>query len=63
MAAAKRVKHPDECPACEGLGVTEDTAPERQRSRVDGKNVWRTVRQGSGCPRCMGVGRLEAKSP
>ena len=47
-----------ECPLCKGRGVTEQTAPELEKVELDnGKKAWRTVGQGSGCPRCLGVGK------
>lgn len=55
----KRVKHPDECPACEGIGYTRATETEWEVD-AEGAN-FRTTKIGSGCPRCGGTGRLEAK--
>jgi hypothetical protein len=58
VATPKRVA----CPACNGTGVTKVTAPECFQVRDDaGKLVWRTIKQGSGCPRCLGVAFLEAQ--
>ena len=57
MATTKRV----ECPLCRGTGVTKATAPECYQFREDGKLVWRTVKQGSGCPTCLGVAFREAQ--
>lgn len=50
----KRRKHPNECPDCNGIGQTKETATE---VRQVGKK-YRTVAQGSGCPRCLGIGRI-----
>jgi hypothetical protein len=54
---------PTECPECQGLGVTEETEPVRQRVRCDGHTLWVTVRQGSGCPLCHGIGQLFETQP
>jgi DnaJ-class molecular chaperone len=43
------------CPTCHGMGVTRATAPE---IKVTGGKVV-TEKQGSGCPKCLGLGRLE----
>lgn len=56
MAAPDRVKL---CPACDGAGVTKETAPEMELryNRQMGAHVEaRTLQQGSGCPRCQGTG-------
>lgn len=45
----------DECPTCEGIGYTSKTAPEFVRGQ-DGSLV--SKKQGSGCPACLGLGRL-----
>jgi hypothetical protein len=57
MDRAERVKL---CPACKGRGVTSETEPEMVlrwegslRAHVESK----TLKQGSGCPRCLGRGR------
>jgi DnaJ-class molecular chaperone len=44
-----RPRHPNECSDCAGLGQTTATATEFRRGE--------TVRLGSGCPKCHGVGR------
>lgn len=61
------------CPLCRGRGVTEETAPSVRQGYYDryGNFVpdeWGhkpskaspfvTVAQGSGCPRCLGLGTL-----
>lgn len=39
------IPHKDECSDCQGRGYTRDTAPS-------------ATAPGSGCPRCLGTGRL-----
>jgi DnaJ-class molecular chaperone len=63
--AAKRTtrQHPLECPVCEGLGQDEGSLTEVVRRKAqDAHGVVRerlvTLKQGSGCLRCGGVGRL-----
>lgn len=58
MAASQRIM----CPLCKGRGVTEDTAPEFARGFwnedndfIRDDNSLTTVKQGSGCPRCLGA--------
>lgn len=51
MGTPKRV----ECSECKGLGVTEETAPERRRVKGKKGDVWKTIKRGSGCPKCLGV--------
>ena len=49
------------CPACNGTGHTKETAPEMelQYNRDMGAHVEvRTIKQGSGCPKCLGVGHV-----
>lgn len=53
----KRRRHPNECPACHGIGQTKETATE---VRQEGER-YRTVARGSGCPACLGIGRIAAK--
>ena len=50
------------CPTCDGRGVTEETAPEfargffnEDRDFIRDNNSLTTVKQGSGCPRCLGA--------
>ena len=54
----KHSKHPNECPACQGIGQTKETATEVEH---DGKQ-YRTIAKGSGCPRCLGIGRIAKAS-
>lgn len=56
-------QHPDECPTCNGLGQDDDSTTEMVRRKVrDAQGVMRkclvTLKQGSGCLRCGGTGRL-----
>lgn len=56
-------KHPLECPACEGLGQTDACRTEvHARRAVDAHGAMHerlvTTKQGSGCLRCGGTGRL-----
>lgn len=44
-----------ECPTCEGIGYTTNTAPTTQK-QSDGKLV--TLKLGSGCEKCLGTGQL-----
>lgn len=53
----KRRKHPNECPDCKGIGQTKETSTEVIQ---EGKR-FRTIAQGSGCPRCHGIGRIEQR--
>lgn len=49
-----------ECPDCGGLGYTEETAAEvqvRKHPHFEFVEV-RTIKPGSGCPRCLGLGQL-----
>jgi hypothetical protein len=49
------------CPTCNGRGVTEETKPEFGWVPVPGKKPqWRTLKQGSGCFTCLGVGFVAA---
>lgn len=52
---------PSECPACHGLGYTGASQAEMEtrwnRERNEDVEV-RTLRQGSGCLRCGGMGQL-----
>ncbi len=55
MATPKRVM----CQACNGTGHSKETAPEMelQYNRELGAHVEvKTIKQGSGCVRCLGVG-------
>jgi hypothetical protein len=45
----------NECNECEGKGYTFNTA---QRGDKDKTGMYVTTAQGSGCPSCLGVGRL-----
>lgn len=50
-----------ECPACQGMGYTRATCTETaQVIDKDGKSRIVTTRLGSGCPRCLGTGQLDA---
>lgn len=67
--AAERTtrQHPLECPVCEGLGQDEHSTTEVVRRKArDAHGVMRehfvTLRQGSGCLRCGGVGRVRSAS-
>jgi hypothetical protein len=53
-----------ECSFCEGLGYTPDTAARMitRRDRDYGIVEVRTVRQGSGCPACLGLGQEKGSS-
>lgn len=49
------------CPDCRGQGYTQQTAPEmdlRYNRDLGAYVEAKTVKQGSGCPRCLGVGFL-----
>lgn len=50
-----------ECPHCRGLGYTPQTSAEMEtqwsRDNQDYVEI-KTIRQGSGCPRCHGTGQL-----
>lgn len=52
-------QHPDECRRCHGFGDTPATAPVIVREY--GK--MRTTYRGSGCPDCLGLGRLTHATP
>lgn len=57
-------RHPLECDACEGLGQTEACRTEIATISVFDAHgvaydVVRTVKQGSGCLKCGGTGRLD----
>ena len=59
MRTTKR--HPLECPACSGTGHTEKSAPEmelRWEPSLHGYVEVKTLKPGSGCLRCGGMGRL-----
>jgi hypothetical protein len=61
MAAPERVM----CQACNGMGYSRETAPEMelQYDRELGGNVEvRTIKQGSGCIRCLGVGYVASRN-
>ena len=61
MAAPERVI----CLACNGTGHSRETAPEMemQYDRDLGGNVEvKTIKQGSGCIRCLGVGYINART-
>lgn len=50
-----------ECPACQGLGHTRDSAPVmemRYERDLGGYVEVRTIKQGSGCWKCLGTGQL-----
>lgn len=52
---------PTECPDCSGMGYTEHTTAEMQtrfNKRMGEVVERRTIKQGSGCPRCLGTGQL-----
>ena len=55
-------RHPDECRECNGLGQSNATltAVIKTRAVVNGRerDVHRTTQLGSGCPACLGTGRL-----
>lgn len=44
----------NECADCEGKGQTNGTRPAMRQTAAG----WETTQQGSGCPRCLGTGRL-----
>lgn len=54
-------QRPDECPTCEGTGQTPATCTETRTRGPNGKLY--THRQGSGCPDCLGTGKLGVISP
>lgn len=57
MDSAGRVKL---CPACKGRGVTTETEPEmvlRWEPALQAHVESKTLKQGSGCPKCCGLGR------
>ena len=57
MDSAGRVKL---CPACKGRGVATETEPEmvlRWEPALQARVESKTLKQGSGCPRCLGRGR------
>jgi hypothetical protein len=59
-----------ECPECNGLGYTHATCDDMQTRKVTREEheqshvslppvvEMRTIRKGSGCPRCLGTGQL-----
>jgi RecJ-like exonuclease len=52
------------CPQCDGTGHTKETAPEMELryDRYMGAHVEvRTIKQGSGCPKCLGVGHVSVE--
>ena len=52
---------PNECPDCGGMGYTVETTAEMQlrfNKRLGDMVERRTIKQGSGCPRCLGTGQL-----
>ena len=49
-------QHPRECPMCYGFGQTPNARTLVNR-QPDGTAL--TTQLGSGCPRCLGTGRLE----
>lgn len=52
--------HVDECKECQGIGYTRATSPElSQQIGADGKSRLVTLKRGSGCPRCLGTGRIQ----
>lgn len=55
--------HKDECPVCKGVGYTRETATEFNYSPPSefNKGQYLTVKPGSGCPRCGGTGRIDAR--
>lgn len=60
MASPQRVM----CQECNGTGYSKETEPEMelQYDRELGGNVEvRTIKQGSGCIRCLGVGYHDAR--
>ena len=50
--------HPDNCPSCNGMGVTPETSPVVRVGETDGKRTYKTEEIGSGCPNCYGTGRI-----
>ncbi len=54
-AHEERTRDPHECPDCHGFGQTSATRTQMVEGR-DGR--WRTRALGSGCPRCLGTGRV-----
>lgn len=56
-----------ECPVCNGIGYTRDTAPamhtrfdEELQARVEFATEYHNMvpQLGSGCPRCLGTGQI-----
>ena len=61
MAAPERVM----CPECAGMGYSKQTAPEMELeyNRELGAHVEvKTIKQGSGCVRCLGVGFVASRN-
>lgn len=54
--------HPDECPSCRGRGQTHNGATLMAPVKP-GSTKFKTVQLGSGCGRCLGVGRLPQETP
>lgn len=48
------------CTACNGRGVTRDTAPEI-KPPTKATPFFKTEKQGSGCPLCLGIGFLDVQ--
>jgi hypothetical protein len=60
MATAQRLI----CPACNGMGYTQQTCPEmelRYNPQLGAHVEAKTLQQGSGCIRCLGVGYLDPR--
>lgn len=50
-----------ECPACHGMGYTAGSAAEMEMAWSADMGAYvevRTIAQGSGCLKCLGLGRL-----
>lgn len=48
------------CPACDGRGQNKDTKGEHElKFDAKGRCHFITHKLGSGCPRCLGVGKVD----
>jgi DnaJ-class molecular chaperone len=55
MRSTYDVPHENECRHCNGQGYTQSDAP----VIIDDNGKPKTIVLGSGCPRCLGTGRIE----
>lgn len=54
--------HPNECSSCRGRGQTHNNATLMVPAKP-GSTKLKTVQQGCGCGRCLGIGRLSQETP